>query len=102
VVVDALTPALENGRIMRLWKFVSDWLKRRRRHLQADLTAVRHFEKTTGNRSHWSMCCVLGEDERGSVVRVCYGRSKPPRRAWYAVNDSSVVTLTFDDAARFW
>jgi hypothetical protein len=53
--------------------------------------------------AHCGISTVIGEDDAGLVVRVCYGEVKPPGRAWYRVDaDWSVVgELTFEQARQF-
>ena len=77
--------------------------ERRDRHQAAVAAALEHFEATTGQVAHRSGSDVIGEDARGVLVRVCYGSSRPPGRAWFAVGgDGSVnAELTYAEAAAF-
>jgi hypothetical protein len=82
----------------------SRWLDRRRRHRAAVAAAVRHFEATTGWEALPGISAVIGEDSRGTVVRVCHGDDvKPPRRVWSVVAASGAVAaeLTLAEAGRF-
>jgi hypothetical protein len=83
---------------------VSGWFERRRRRRAAITVAVRHFEATTGGKALPAISSVIGDDARGTVVRVCFGTGqKPPRRAWYVVDADGVVVaeLSFAEARRF-
>ena len=65
--------------------------------------ALRHFESSTGESGIRPMCAVLHRDAKGSVVRVCYGNTRPPRRTWFfiASDGIQVSTMTFDDVVAF-
>jgi hypothetical protein len=43
--------------------------------------AISHFEAATGEQAVRSMSRALARDEEQAVVRICYGSTKPPRRA---------------------
>jgi len=71
---------------------------------KAVAAAVRHFEATTGAEAFPGISRAIGEDARGTVVRVCHGEDViPPGRAWYVVgaNGTVVAELSFDEAGRF-
>ena len=53
--------------------------------------AVKHFE-IAGGKAVRGMCEVIGDTERGSVVRVSFGNTRPPNRIWYVVGPSGTVT----------
>jgi hypothetical protein len=65
--------------------------------------AMRHVESRTGDRAHRSGTCVLHSDDLAFVIRVCYGRSKPPSRAWLRVLRSAAETqeLSFDEVTQY-
>lgn len=62
------------------------------RHHAAIQSAVRHVRRKYEASVWRSWCCVLGEDDRGVVVRVCYGQLVPPHRKWVIVGaDGGIV-----------
>jgi hypothetical protein len=86
---------------MIVW--LSRWRDNRRRDRVAVAAAVRHFEASTGQRTHPGRCRAIAHDVRGIVVSVGYGQVKPGPQVWYVVgDDGTVVTeLAFAEAARF-
>ena len=83
---------------------LSRWLEGRRRRRAAVAAAVRHFEAAGGRDALPGISRVIGEDARGTVVRVCHGADViPPGRAWYVVGPSGAVVaeLSFEEAGRF-
>jgi len=83
-----------------MFQWLSIWLGRMRSHRLALATARRHFEATTGQKSHRGGSVVLGKHDGGLVVRVCYGDIKPKRRAWYLIGSDGIVVrpVTFGEA----
>ena len=74
----------------------------RRKTRQIIARAVDCFEKTKGQKAHRGQCIVIYGDGSKSVVRVCYGTGKPPRRAFYEVRaDGSIVGITFHEAKAY-
>ena len=57
--------------------------------------------KTTDNRVVLrSMSGIWEEADNGYVVRICYGNTRPPRRAWFLVSSDakSVVRMSDEEA----
>jgi hypothetical protein len=81
-------------------RWLVSWIDRVRRRRLARAAARRHLEATTGQRSHLVGSTVLGEHAGGLVVRVCYGDTKPPRRAWYLIGAGGRVarSVSWDEA----
>ena len=75
------------------------------RETDAVAVAVRHFESSTGQSAHTGTGTgkVIGQEERGLAVRVCYGHRRPPQRAWYLVGSEGAVIaeLSLDEVSRF-
>ena len=65
--------------------WLTRWLAEGRESRCAVAAAVAHFEAATGTRANRSMCSVIAEAPDRSVVRVCYGGTRPQRRAWFCV-----------------
>ena len=62
--------------------------------------AIAHF-KTSDNRVVLrSMSGIWEETDNGYVVRICYGNTRPPRRAWFFVRSDakSVVRMSDEEA----
>jgi hypothetical protein len=45
------------------------------------------------------MTVVVASDDDRLIVRVCFGTTRPPQRAWFAVarEDLATTPLTFDE-----
>lgn len=79
-------------------KFFDD----RRKERKVIGRAVDCFEKTKGQKTHRGQSIIIYSDGEKSVVRVCYGTSKPPRRAFYEVHTSGkIVGITFHEAKAY-
>jgi len=81
---------------------IRKYLAERRRTRQIIDRAVDCFEKTRNQKAHRSQCVIIYSDGSKSVVRVCYGPGKPPRRAFYEVReDGSIASITFREAKAY-
>jgi hypothetical protein len=74
------------------------WQARRR---EAAAVAIHCFEAHTGGRGDSRTTYVIHEAAAGFVVRVCYGDTRPPQRAWFWVSADFTTcrTLTFEEVA---
>ncbi len=85
---------------MPVFATFSRWRAARARRRTLVVSAIREFE-TAGRRAIRGMCSIIGEEARGTVVRVCYGDTRPPRRAWFVIGpDGSVAELPWAEAQR--
>jgi hypothetical protein len=77
------------------------YLKRIVRRRRAERTAAAWFRQRNATVTY--MARVLDDNDDRAVVRLCFGNSKPPRRAWVSVRhgDASVEPLTWDDVVPF-
>jgi hypothetical protein len=62
--------------------------------------AVAHFKRTDNSFVVRSMSGIWEEIDNGYVVRICYGNTRPPRRAWFFVSSDakSVVRMSEEEA----
>jgi hypothetical protein len=77
--------------------------QRKLRRREAVKAAVKHFQATNGLPARSSISKVIAQEEDSYVVRVCYGRAKPPRRAWYMVRPEEplVIELPFEQVEQY-
>ena len=61
----------------------------RLRRKNAVKTAMEAFRNQAGDRPHWGT--VLQEESDRCIVCVCYGNTKPPRRAYFAVANETLA-----------
>lgn len=86
-----------------MFAVLSKWFHHRRRKRSAVEAAVRHFGAATGKQARSGISGVIGEREGNLVVRVCYGNTKPPGRAWYLIAPDGAIAgeLSFEEAQGF-
>ena len=79
-----------------LWIAARDtivWLRlprsERIRRRMAQKTAMQAFESATGNRPNWAN--IIQTESHRTFVRVCYGNTRPPRRAYFAVDNETLA-----------
>lgn len=82
---------------------VSRYFAERRERQEAIAAARQYFEDATGSGSHRGLTSVIHADPSFMIVRVCYGRTKPPGRAWFRVARSprSIDELSFEDVTQY-
>jgi hypothetical protein len=75
----------------------------RREKAEAIGAAIRRFESAPDRSAHRGISSVLHSDELGFVVRVCYGHTRPPGRAWFRVSRGAadVQELSFDEVRQY-
>jgi hypothetical protein len=79
---------------------ISRWFADRARRRERVAGAIRHFE-VGGQRAIRGMCAAIAEETRGTIVRVCYGDTRPPRRSWFLVGkDGDVTELSWSETER--
>jgi hypothetical protein len=79
---------------------LSRWLTARTARRVKLNMAIKHFE-TTGERASRGMSRVIHEGDRGTVVEICYGDTRPPWRKWYMVSETDdVVELSWEEVQR--
>jgi hypothetical protein len=79
-----------------------NFLKRRQKRKAAIQAAVQHFDPGASKQVARRMSAVIAEPDGGYVVRVCYGNTIPPHRAWFIVGpDSFIAPLTFDEVRQY-
>lgn len=82
-------------------KSIARWFAWRRHEHEAVEAAIAHLARTTGEQTHRGMCKVVADAPERSVVRLCYGMTRPPRRAWFAVSrteEPAIRELTWEEA----
>jgi hypothetical protein len=79
------------------------WIQRFRSRRSAITMAVEFFEKTKMRRAHRKNSKVIAEEDGGYIVRVCYGDTRVPRRAWITVNvpKSTIKEISFNSVRRY-
>ena len=62
--------------------------------------AIAHFKTMDHSVVVRSMSTIWEETDNGYVVRICYGNTRPPRRAWFFVSSDamSVVRMSEEEA----
>jgi hypothetical protein len=80
-----------------------NYFAERRERQEAIAAARQYFEDATGSFSHRGLASVIHADPSSMIVRVCYGRTKPPGRAWFRVARSprSIEELAFEDVTKY-
>jgi hypothetical protein len=78
------------------------WLRRRgaerKRIREAERRALAAFQATGRGRGY--MTWIVRSDAGETVVRVCFGDTRPPHRSWFLVPlepDAPVRELSYDD-----
>lgn len=89
--------------IARLRKFLAQRRASRdaeAREREAVAHAIRSFEQTNkGQQALREMCIVIYSDADKCIVRVCYGATRPPRRAFFEVRTGGGIgEVTLRDA----
>jgi hypothetical protein len=80
-----------------------DWFRSFRSRRAAIKMAVVYFEKTKMLKAHRRNSKVIAEEDGGYTVRVCYGHTKLPRRAWIIVNvpKSTIKEVSFNSVRQY-
>jgi hypothetical protein len=81
---------------MRNW--LRCWRDERARVRDAERRALAAFEATGRGRGY--MMWVVRADERETVIRVCFGDTRPPHRSWFLVPSelgAPVRELSYDE-----
>ena len=75
----------------------------RRREKEALNAAHTHFQICSGMEPNRQMSSILHSAENSFVIRICYGATRPPSRAWFRVSDDTrqIEELSFDDVVRY-
>ena len=63
--------------------------------------AIAHFTAATGQQASGYMCRVLVVEPERTVVRLCYGSTRPPKRVWFSVpekREQPIQELTWEEA----
>ena len=62
--------------------------------------AIAHFKRMDHRVVRRSMSGIWEETDKGYVVRICYGNTRPPRLAWFFVSSDakSVVRMSDEEA----
>jgi hypothetical protein len=79
-----------------------EWFRRqqaeRRRIREAERRAVAAFEATGRGTVAWTG--IVSSNAQETVIRVCFGHTRPPTRNWFAVSsqpDAPVRELSWDE-----
>jgi hypothetical protein len=82
---------------------LAKWFGRLRHRRAAISMAVMYFEKTKMLKAHRRISKVIAEEDGGYIVRVCFGHTKPRRRAWITVNvpKSTIKEVSFNSVRQY-
>ena len=85
--------------VRAVFESVKSLIAQHRIHRAAISAAVTAFRLNSDERPSKSMTVVVASDDDRLIVRVCFGTTRPPRRAWFAValRDLATTPLTFDE-----
>ena len=73
-------------------------------HRGAVRAALESFTRRSDERPTKSMTRVIFSDEAQLIVQVCFGNTRPPRRAWFSVarGDLATTPLTSEEVSEFY
>ena len=82
-----------------MFKSVKSLIAQHRIHRSAISAALAAFRMNSDERPSKSMTIVVASDDDRLIVRVCFGTTRPPGRAWFTVarRDLAATPLTFDE-----
>ena len=82
-----------------MFKSVRSLIAQHRIRRSAISAALAAFRMNSDERPIKSMTIVVATDDDRLIVRVCFGTTRPPGRAWFAVAriDLATTPLTFDE-----
>jgi len=81
---------------------IARWRREWRVNAEAAARAVEYFESQKSKQAWRNLCRVIHRDAYHRVVRVCYGKTKPPQRAFFSVPDrGEIVELEFEDVRQY-
>lgn len=64
--------------------------------------AREHFVEQYGKDDHRSWARVIAAVDGGFVLRLCYGHTKPPRRAYFRIDgDGNVSEMEFAEVRKY-
>lgn len=69
----------------------AEWLRRRR----AKQVAIQAFQQSIERRPAWAS--IIGVESNRFVVRVCFGNTRPPHRAYFGVNWETLACERLED-----
>ena len=60
--------------------------------------ALATFTSSSNEQAHAHLSHVVWSDEARLIVQICFGTTRPPRRAWFSVtrDNLSVTPMTFE------
>jgi hypothetical protein len=83
-----------------MFSWIRRWTLGRRYIREAKRRAVAAFDGTGRGPVAW--IDVLQSDDRRTIIRVCFGNTRPANRSWFLVpahSDGEVRELTFEEVA---
>jgi hypothetical protein len=87
---------------MRFIENIALFFRNRSKHLAAIGKAREYFQGNSSQEDHRSMARVIANTDDGLVVRLCFGLTKLPRRAYFKVYESGVIEeLKFEQVRQF-
>ena len=84
--------------------WLKSWRERRRSERAALSAAIEAFQQESSERPSSALSSVVAEDDTQFIVQVCFGRTRPPGRAWFSVAraDLSARALTQEQVGEFY
>lgn len=83
-------------------KWLQHRIKKSSRKREALKRATEVFELEKNESSHQGLSSIIDYNEIRCIVRICYGHTKPPRRAFYSVPlEGKIKELNFNEVTQY-
>ena len=87
---------------MRLLKKLALIFRKPKQHLAAIDNAREFFQSISSQEDHRSMAKVIASTDDAYIVRLCFGRTKPPSRAYFKIHESGAIDeLEFEQVRQY-